>query len=201
MSDSGCELTHQMILVIFVEGVGVTGVLRSHPNLRGRRSSSEQQPGKLSQVEMPPSPGKALHGPVWSCPWVGSKPRLLAHRDQSWSDLTHAHGYPVVPASSWFFWEPVMGGTSQLSPWPPGHSSGGLWERDLISTPPGCWLWLHFELWTENLFLWPLLSQLHWYFVFNLCLSFQLAWVVLWTKIIYPAIHSWIRAWALEWHR
>ena len=208
MSDSGRELINQMILVIFVEEVWVTGVLRSHADWEEEDPAvSSSQGGRAGR--RCPFYGRDPDGPVGGCSWAGSLLRLLTHREKGWSRLTHVHGYQVVPALSCFFRDLPMGGRSQPSSQPHGAALKGCDGRDLIPILPPYLLCLLFELWTENFFFWPLLSQLHWFVVFPLFfffffIPFQLAllvWLVLWTKITYSPIHLWIRAWALEWHR
>lgn len=203
MSDLGRELINQMILVIFVEEVWVTGVLRSHPDWEEEDPAvSSSQGGQAGRRR--PFYGRDPDGPVGGCPWAGSLLRLLTHRESP-------HSCSWLPGHACF--ELLLQRPSDERHKPalfsdPWCSSEGLWWKGPHSHTPSI-LALP-SLWTleENLFFWPLLSQLHWFVVFPLFffffIPFQLAllvWLVLWTKITYSPIHLWIGAWALEWHR
>lgn len=167
MSDLGRELINQMILVIFVEEVWVTGVLRSHPDWEEEDPAvSSSQGGQAGRRR--PFYGRDPDGPVGGCPWAGSLLRLLTHRESP-------HSCSWLPGHACF--ELLLQRPSDERHKPalfsdPWCSSEGLWWKGPHSHTPSI-LALP-SLWTleENLFFWPLLSQLHWFVVFPLFFFF-----------------------------
>lgn len=187
MSDSGHELINQVILVIFVEEVWVTGVLRSHPDWEEEDPAvSSSQGGQAGRRR--PFYGRDPDGPVGGCPWAGSLLRLLTHRE-----LPHPCSW--LPGHACFellLQRPSDGRQKPAHFSAPWCSSEGLWREGPHSHTPSV-LALP-SLWTLDRKFVLLTSAVSTALIY--CLSsfffffipFQLAvlvWLVLWTKITY----------------